>query len=73
MTGIEQPERRPLPGPIKGFSAERVLDNLDPQVREAWKKRTANAVFVHYLNGGYSPNVAQNVHVIANDLKSEYK
>lgn len=60
-----------LPGPIKGFSTERVLENLDPLVRAAWESRADDAVFVHYLDGGYNPNIAQNVHAIAEDLKSE--
>lgn len=65
-------DREPkLPGPIKGFSTERVLENLDPLVRAAWESRTDDTIFVHYLDGGYNPNVAQSVHVIAEDLKSE--
>lgn len=58
-------------GPIKGFSPDKVLENLDPLVRESWRDQALEAVFVHYLNGGYNPNVARNVHVIADDLMSE--
>ncbi|KAF9783557.1 hypothetical protein BJ322DRAFT_1110452 [Thelephora terrestris] len=43
MTGVEQLELQPPPGPIKGFSSKRVLENLDPQVHEVWQKRTADA------------------------------
>jgi hypothetical protein len=68
---LDQEDWKPPPGPVKGFDAERVLENLDPQVREVWADRAHEAVFVHYLGGGYTPHVAQNVHVIANDLKSE--
>lgn len=68
-----QDETKAEPGPIKGFSSERVLENLNPQVRQAWKDQADEAIFVHYLSGGYTPNVAQNVHVIAKDLTSEYQ
>ena len=57
-------------GLIKGLD-NNVFANLDLQVREAWESQAQEAVFVHYLDGGYSPNIAQNVHVIAEDLKGE--
>jgi hypothetical protein len=57
-------------GPIKGFSPSRALDNLDLLVRESWASQTQEAIFVHYLDGGYNPNIAQNVHIITEDLKS---
>ena len=62
---------KPEPGPIKGFNSERVLENLNPQVRQAWKDQAHEAIFVHYLSGGYNPNMAPNVHIIAMDLTSE--
>ena len=61
-----------LSGPIKGFCAERIMENLDPHVRCAWEGATQEAIFVHYLDGGYNPNIAQNIHAITEDLKSEY-
>ena len=64
-------DRKRAPGPIKGFSTEKVLENLDLTVREEWSEQAEEAVFVHYLNGGYNPNVAQNVHIIAEDLTSK--
>ena len=70
MLEAELPDQKPSPGPIKGFSADRVLENLDAQVKEAWKGRMADAVFIHFLDGGYDQNIAHNVHVIADDLKS---
>ena len=60
-----------LSGPIKGFSSNKVMENLDPQVRSAWELKTQEAIFVHYLDGGYNPDVTQNVHTIAEDLKSK--
>lgn len=59
-------------GPIKGFSTGRVLENLDALVRETWESQATEAIFVHYLDGGYNPNIAQNVHAIADDLKSKH-
>ena len=67
----DRDEAKPEPGPIKGFNSERVLENLNPQVRQAWKDQAHEAIFVHYLSGGYNPNVAPNVHIIAMDLTSE--
>ena len=61
-----------LSGPIKGFTTKRVFENLDPLVRAAWESRADDAIFVHYLDGGYNPNVAQSVHIIAEDLKSKH-
>ena len=60
-----------IPGPIKGFDTSRILENLDPAVREEWEAQINEAVFIHYLDGGYTPTIAQNVHVIAEDLKSK--
>jgi hypothetical protein len=60
-------------GPIKGFSTEQILKNLDPVVRETWEGQMDTAIFVHYLDGGYSMNIAQNVHTIAEDLKSKHQ
>ncbi|KAF9780847.1 hypothetical protein BJ322DRAFT_1112242 [Thelephora terrestris] len=59
-------------GPIKGFNLNRVLENLNPLVREAWESKLDEAVFVHYLDGGYNPALAQKVHVITDDLKKLY-
>jgi hypothetical protein len=58
--------------PNKGFHPPRDFDNLDTLVRDSWANETQEAIFVHYLNGGYNPNIAQNEHVIAEDLKSGY-
>ena len=68
-----QDETKAEPGPIKGFSSEWVLENLNPQVQQAWKDQADEAIFVHYLSRGYTLNVAQNVHVITKDLTSEYQ
>ena len=62
---------KPSSGPIAGFSMNRVLENLDPLVRGAWEALTKVSVFVHYFDGGYNPNLAQNVHVIADELERE--
>jgi len=70
--GDHQGFSNPPPGPIKGFDTERIFKNLDPVVRESWESQVDEAVFIHYLSGGYDPNIAQNVHVIAEDLKSEH-
>lgn len=59
------------PGPIKGFNTERIFKNLDPVVRKSWENQVGEAIFVHYLSGGYSPNIVQNVAVIAEDLMSK--
>ena len=59
-------------GPIKGFCSDRVMENLDPLVRSAWELEVQEAVFVHYLDGGYNLDIAQNVHTIAEDLKSKH-
>ena len=48
------------------------MENLDPLVRSAWELATQEVVFAHYLDGGYSPDIAQNVHTIAEDLKSKH-
>jgi len=68
--GHRETIRRP-PGPIKGFNTERILKNLDPVVRDSWEGQMDEAVFVHYLGSGYDPNIAQNVHMINEDLKSK--
>ena len=73
----QMPDTPPWPkyaasGPIKGFSTDQILAHLDPQVRESWEDQLDTAILVHYLDGGYNPNIAQNVHIIAEDLKSEY-
>ncbi|KAF9783296.1 hypothetical protein BJ322DRAFT_1110179 [Thelephora terrestris] len=60
-------------GPIKGFSTKKVLENLDLQVKETWQSQAQEAVFVHYLDGGYNLNIAQNVHTIAKDLQTIYE
>ena len=64
--------QKPAPGPIKGFNATRIFENLDYQVKETWKVQAPEAVFVHYLDGGYNPTVAQNVHTIEEDLKGKH-
>ncbi|KAF9783470.1 hypothetical protein BJ322DRAFT_1110359 [Thelephora terrestris] len=69
---VPKRKEKPGPGPIKGFSPSRVLENLDPQVRETWAEQAPKAVFVHYLNGGYTLNIAQNVHAITDDLTVIY-
>ena len=68
----EQDEPKPNPGPIKGFGNHKVLENLDPLVRKAWKEQANQALFVHYLDAGYSQNIAQNVHVMVEDLQSKH-
>lgn len=49
------------------------MENLDPLIREAWEQEIQDAVFVHYLDGGYNSSVALNIHVIADDLDSEQR
>ena len=66
----EQDEPKPNPGPIKGFRNHKVLENLDPLVCKAWKEQANQALFVHYLDAGYSQNIAQNVHVMVEDLQT---
>ena len=58
-------------GPIKGFCARRIMENLNPVVREAWEQEVQDAIFVHYPDGGYDSSMALNVHIIADDLESE--
>ena len=48
------------------------MEHLDPLVRSAWELATQEAVFAHYLDGGYSPDITQNAHTIAEDLKSKH-
>jgi hypothetical protein len=58
------------PGPVAGFTTNRLLENLDPTVRKAWEEEAARGgIFVHYLDGGYTPDVANNAGVIEDDLK----
>ena len=59
-------------GPIKGFCANHVMENLNPLVCDAWEKETREAIFIHYLDGGYNPDVTQNVHTITKDLRSKH-
>lgn len=59
-------------GLIKGFCSDCIMENLDPIVCEAWKEETHKVVFIHYLDRGYNPSVAQNVHIISEDLKSKH-
>ena len=61
-----------LSSPIKGFSTDKVMENLDPQVRSTWELEAQGVVFVHYLDSGYNPDITQNVHTIAEDLKSKH-
>lgn len=68
-TTLEQPSIR-ASGPVKGLD-NKIFANLDIQVREAWESQAQEAVFIHYLNGGYNPNIAQNVHIIVEDLKGK--
>ena len=58
-------------GPIKGFCMRQIMKNLNPVVPEAWEQEVQDAIFVHYLDGGYDSSMALNVHIIANDLESE--
>ena len=58
-------------GPIKGFCAKRIMENLNPVVCEAWEQEVQDAIFVHYPDGGYDFSMALNVHTIADDLESE--
>ena len=62
---------KPALGPIKGFNMNHLLKNLDPYVWVSWVSQAGEAVFVHYLDGGYTPNITQKVHAIEEDLKSE--
>lgn len=71
MMTVPRWPKKPALGPIKGFNATRIFENLDFQVKESWMVQAQEAVFVHYLDGGYNPNIAQNVHAIAEDLKSK--
>ena len=74
-------EPRPAPnwptgapsGIIKGFCASKIMENLNPIVCSAWKQEAPEAVFIHYLDGGYNLDIAQNMHIIAEDLKSKHK
>lgn len=59
-----------FPGPIKGFDARKIYDNLNGQVQQAWERKAETAIFVHYLDGGYGPNMAMNVRIIAGELRS---
>ena len=63
------PTVRP-PGLIKGLD-DKIYANLDLQVHEVWENQAQEAIFIHYLDGGYNPNIAQNVHTIAEDLKGK--
>ena len=60
-----------FPGPIKGFDTKKVYENLNGQVQQAWEERAATAIFIHYLDSGYGPNMALNVRTIAEELRSE--
>lgn len=59
-----------FPGPIKGFDARKIYDNLNGQVQQAWERKAETAIFVHHLDSGYGPNMAMNVRVIAGELRS---
>ena len=61
-----------FPGPIKGFDARKIYENLNGQVQQAWEERAETAIFVHHLDGGYGPNMAMNVRTIAAELRSEF-
>ena len=74
IASIETNPRWPLgspSGPIKGFCADHIMENLDPLVRSAWEKESQEVVFIHYMDGGYNPDIAHNVHAISEDLKSK--
>jgi hypothetical protein len=61
---------RSWPGPVAGFTTNRLFENLDPVVRKEWETLAAQgAIFAHYLNGGYTPTIARNANVISDDLK----
>ena len=49
------------------------MENLNPVVCSTWEQEAPEVVFIHYLDGGYNPDIAQNVHIIAEDLKSKHK
>ena len=56
VDNLEPDPRWPLgttAGPIKGFCADHIMENLNPLVHDAWEKETPEAVFVHYLDEGY--------------------
>lgn len=59
-------------GPIKGLDLRKILEKLDPQVREAWEGQLDEAVFVHHLDGGYTPDISHKVHTIVDDLTSKH-
>ena len=61
-----------LPGPIKGFDVKKIYENLNGQVQQAWEERAETAIFVHYLDSGYGPNMAMNVRTIAEELRSKF-
>ena len=59
-------------GPIKGFTTERVLENLDHLIRGEWEKQSGEGIFIHHLDGGYHPYIAQTVHTVEEDLMKLY-
>lgn len=63
---LEEPSN--LPGPIKGFNANNVFYNLLGEVQAAWEEKADEAIFIHYLNGSYSPTMALEVHTVRKDL-----
>lgn len=60
----------PEPDPGGGFTPSNIFDNLDPIVRRTLEQ-AKEAILIHYLDGGYNPNIAQNVHVMTESLQSE--
>ena len=60
---------KPAPGPIKGFTFERILENLDPVVRERWRTLASEGIFVYSFDGGYHNTIAQEVQAVEDDLK----
>ena len=66
-----QPDPIHYPGPIKGFSAAKAFDNLDPVVRKEWECLIPGAILVYYLHGGFEPTMAQRVRTIAEDLEGK--
>ena len=69
--GSEDDEPGGLPGPIKGFDAVKIYENLNGQVQHNWESRASFSVLVHYLDGGYGPGLAENVKLIKKDLSSK--
>ncbi|KAF9789375.1 hypothetical protein BJ322DRAFT_1177384 [Thelephora terrestris] len=61
------------PGLIKGFDSKKIWVNLNGRVQHDWESKANQAVLVHYLDGGYGPNLASNVRLIKEDLRDIFE